>query len=100
MSKKPIIVFEGIEGSGKTLHIKNVSNYLKKKVDSYDIQYMYGGGYYKIENLPDPENNQILDVYVLIQDVSKFEDMNYLKDLFVQDEQANTPAKRKKNTGQ
>jgi len=31
MSKKPIIVFEGIEGSGKTFHIDNVSNYLKKK---------------------------------------------------------------------
>ena len=31
MSKKPIIVFEGIEGSGKTLHINNVANYLKKK---------------------------------------------------------------------
>jgi dTMP kinase len=31
MSKKKIITFEGIEGSGKTLHIKNVSNYLKKK---------------------------------------------------------------------
>ena len=26
-----IITFEGIEGSGKTLHIQNVSNYLKKK---------------------------------------------------------------------
>ena len=30
MFKKPIIVFEGIEGSGKSLHIKNVANYLKK----------------------------------------------------------------------
>ena len=31
MYKKPIIVFEGIECSGKSYHIKNVSNYLKKK---------------------------------------------------------------------
>ena len=31
MSKKPIIVFEGIEGSGKTFHIDNVSKYLKRK---------------------------------------------------------------------
>ncbi len=31
MSKKPIIVFEGIEGTGKSYHIKNVANYLKKK---------------------------------------------------------------------
>ena len=31
MYKKPIIVFEGIEGSGKTLHINNVASYLKKK---------------------------------------------------------------------
>ena len=31
MSKKPIIVFEGIEGSGKTFHIDNVSSYLKRK---------------------------------------------------------------------
>ena len=31
MSKKPIIVFEGIEGTGKSHHIKNVARYLKKK---------------------------------------------------------------------
>ena len=31
MYKKPVIVFEGIEGSGKTFHIKNVSKYLKKR---------------------------------------------------------------------
>tara|TARA_B100001057_G_scaffold358103_1_gene360218 strand:+ start:3737 stop:4351 length:615 start_codon:yes stop_codon:yes gene_type:complete len=31
MYKKPVIIFEGIEGSGKTFHINFVSKYLKKK---------------------------------------------------------------------
>jgi dTMP kinase len=31
MSKKPIIVFEGIEGSGKSFHVDNIAKYLKKK---------------------------------------------------------------------
>jgi len=31
MFKKPVIVFEGIEGSGKSFHIANVAKYLKKK---------------------------------------------------------------------
>ena len=35
MSKKPIIVFEGIEGSGKSHHISKVSQHLKEKKISY-----------------------------------------------------------------
>ena len=35
MSKKPIIVFEGIEGSGKSHHISIVSKYLSKKKISH-----------------------------------------------------------------
>ena len=31
MSKKPIIVFEGIEGTGKSHHIKKIANYLTHK---------------------------------------------------------------------
>ncbi len=31
MFKKPVLVFEGIEGSGKSYHLSNVSKYLKKK---------------------------------------------------------------------
>ena len=31
MSKKPLIIFEGIEGSGKSLHLNNVARYLKKR---------------------------------------------------------------------
>ena len=35
MSRKLIIVFEGIEGSGKSHHISIVSKYLKKKKISH-----------------------------------------------------------------
>ena len=39
MSKKPIIVFEGIEGSGKSYHISRISKYLsKKKIDHIKIR--------------------------------------------------------------
>ena len=35
MFKKPIIVFEGIEGSGKSYHLSHVCKYLKKKRISF-----------------------------------------------------------------
>ena len=35
MSNKPVIVFEGIECSGKSLHIKNVCKFFKKKKIPY-----------------------------------------------------------------
>ena len=35
MSKKPIIVFEGIEGSGKSYHINKVSKFLDKNNINY-----------------------------------------------------------------
>ena len=35
MSRKPVIVFEGIEGSGKTHHINKISKYLKKRKLSF-----------------------------------------------------------------
>ena len=38
-SKKPVIVFEGIEGSGKSYHIANVAKYLKrKKIDFIKVR--------------------------------------------------------------
>ena len=43
MSKKPIIIFEGIEGSGKSYHINNVANFLKKKNKKF-IQIREPGG--------------------------------------------------------
>ena len=43
MFKKPIIVFEGIESSGKSHHIKKVANFLKKKKINYILLREPGG---------------------------------------------------------
>jgi dTMP kinase len=43
MSKKPIIVFEGIEATGKSHHIDNVANYLRKRKKNF-IQIREPGG--------------------------------------------------------
>ena len=43
MSKKPIIAFEGIEGTGKSHHIKKVANYLNRRKIKF-IQIREPGG--------------------------------------------------------
>ena len=50
MSKKPIIVFEGIEGSGKSHHINKVSKYLDKKKINY-IKIREPGGSFNSEKI-------------------------------------------------
>jgi dTMP kinase len=56
MSKKPIIVFEGIEGTGKSHHIENVADYLTLKKIKF-IQIREPGGSANSEKI----RNLILD---------------------------------------
>ena len=53
MSKKPIIVFEGIEGSGKSYHLTSVARYLKQKKISF-IKIREPGGSQNSEKIRRP----------------------------------------------
>ena len=55
MFKYPVIIFEGIEASGKSLHVKNVCNYLKKIKRNY-IKIREPGG---------SKNSEILRKFIL-----------------------------------
>tara|TARA_B100000902_G_scaffold346994_1_gene354032 strand:- start:1419 stop:2033 length:615 start_codon:yes stop_codon:yes gene_type:complete len=50
MSKKPIIVFEGIEGSGKSHHISNIIKFFKKKRIKY-LKIREPGGSFNSERI-------------------------------------------------
>ncbi len=50
MSKKPIVVFEGVEGSGKTLHINHLSSFLKKRKIKF-IKIREPGGHFNSEKI-------------------------------------------------
>ncbi len=50
MYKKPVIVFEGVEGSGKSYHLNNVCNYLKKKKIPF-LKFREPGGSKNSENI-------------------------------------------------
>tara|TARA_B100000035_G_C21026244_1_gene566341 strand:- start:1023 stop:1634 length:612 start_codon:yes stop_codon:yes gene_type:complete len=50
MYKKPVIVFEGVEGSGKSHHISNVAKYLKKRKINF-IKIREPGGSFNSEKI-------------------------------------------------
>jgi len=82
MSKKPIIVFEGIEGSGKSHHISVVSRYLKKKKIGH-IKLREPGGNpnsEKIRNLIlNNKSNFNKDTDLLLYMAARSENINVIK---------------------
>ena len=85
MSKKPIIVFEGIEGSGKSHHINNVTKFLDKKKIKY-LKIREPGGSFNSEkirklilnNKSDFNNNTDLLLYM----ASRSENVRLIKKFY------------------
>ena len=85
MSKKPIIVFEGIEGSGKSHHISVVSKYLsKKKIDYIRIREPGGNPISeKIRRLIlNNKSNFNKDTDLLLYMAARSENINIIKQSF------------------
>ena len=69
MSNKPVVVFEGIECSGKSLHVKNICKFLKKKGIPYICLRERGGS----------KNSEIIRKLIL----NKKSNFNRYTDLFL-----------------
>jgi len=85
MSKKPIIVFEGIEGSGKSHHISVVSKYLsKKKINHIKIREPGGNpNSEKIRKLIlNNKSNFNKDTDLLLYMAARSENINIIKKLY------------------
>ena len=82
MSKKPIIVFEGIEGSGKSHHINKVSKYFDKKKISY-IKIREPGGSVNSEKIRrlilNKKSNFNINTDLLLYLAARSENINLLK---------------------
>ena len=85
MYKKPIIVFEGIEGSGKSHHISNISKYLKKKAIDH-IKIREPGGTSNAENIRklilNNKSNFNKDTDLLLYLAARSENISLLKKYF------------------
>ena len=82
MSKKPIIVFEGIEGSGKSHHISVVSKYLSKKKINH-IKIREPGGNLNSEKIRklilNNKSNFNKDTDLLLYMAARSENINIIK---------------------
>ena len=85
MSKKPVIVFEGIEGSGKSYHISKVSKYLKKN-DIAHIKIREPGGSLNSEKIRklilDKKSNFDKDTDLLLYLAARNENISKLKEYY------------------
>ncbi len=85
MSKKPVIVFEGIEGSGKSYHISNVSKYLKKKKIDF-IKIREPGGSFNSEKIRklilNNKSNFNKNTDLLLYLAARSENINLLRKFF------------------
>lgn len=94
MSKFPIIVFEGIEGSGKTTHINLVNKYLKKQNIKF-IKFREPGGSKNAEKirkilLNNKSNfNKKTDLLLMLgsrsENIAKIINQNYKKKIIIID---------------
>ena len=82
MSKKPIIVFEGIEGSGKSHHINKVSKFLDKKKIKY-IKIREPGGSLNSEKIRrlilNKKSNFNINTDLLLYLAARSENINLIK---------------------
>ena len=85
MSKKPIIVFEGIEGSGKSHHIKKVSNFLDKKKIKY-LKIREPGGSFNSEKIRriilNKKSNFNINTDLLLYLAARSENINLIKKFY------------------
>ena len=82
MSKKPIIVFEGIEGSGKSHHINKICKYLDKKKINY-IKIREPGGSLNSEKIRrlilNKKSNFNIQTDLLLYLAARSENINLIK---------------------
>ena len=85
MSNKPVIVFEGIEGSGKSHHINIVSKYLRKKKISF-FKIREPGGSINSEKIRklilNKKSNFDPNTDLLLYSASRSENINLLKKFY------------------